>query len=275
LIPQADITGWRAVAPWSDDAQVEQDLVLSRVVVELFSDAKLGAKIALRGGTALNKLFIHPPSRYSEDVDLVQTRPGPAGPLLDAIRRALDSWLGPPRRARASGGFSLVYRYDSEIAPVRRLRLKLEINTREHFTVLGFQHRRYELLNPWFAGTAEVLTYELDELLGTKLRALYQRRKGRDLFDLWLCMSRKLADPDRVVACFGDYMRREGHPVSRAEFERNLRGKQGDPAFMADTRPLLSPAIQYDATSAMALVRSVLVNKLPGEPWRGGTTPKA
>jgi hypothetical protein len=112
-------------------------------------------------------------------------------------------------------------------------------------------------------------------LLGTKLRALYQRRKGRDLFDLWLCMSRKLADPDRVVACFGDYMRREGHPVSRAEFERNLRGKQGDPAFMADTRPLLSPAIQYDATSAMALVRSVLVNKLPGEPWRGGTTPKA
>ena len=36
----------------------------------------------------------------------------------------------------------------------------------------------------WFTGAAKVLTYDLDELLGTKLRALYQRKKGRDLFDL-------------------------------------------------------------------------------------------
>ena len=79
MIPQAHITAWRAAAPWVDDAQVEQDLVLSRAVVELFTEPELRDHLALRGGTALNKLFIQPPSRYSEDIDLVQTTPGSIG----------------------------------------------------------------------------------------------------------------------------------------------------------------------------------------------------
>lgn len=77
MIPQADIVAWRQFAPWADDAMVEQDLVLSRAVVEIFSDANLGGGLALRGGTALHKLVLSPPSRYSEDIDLVQVQPGP------------------------------------------------------------------------------------------------------------------------------------------------------------------------------------------------------
>jgi predicted nucleotidyltransferase component of viral defense system len=137
VIPQAHITAWRATAPWSDDAQVEQDLVLSRAVVELFADATLADTIALRGGTALNKLFIDPPRRYSEDIDLVQIKANPIGPAIDAIRGCLDHWLGKPKRSRAQGGTRLLYQFESEIAPVRPLRLKIEINTREHFTLLG------------------------------------------------------------------------------------------------------------------------------------------
>lgn len=125
MIPQACITAWRSVAPWPDDAQVEQDLVLSRAVVTLFADADVSEKIALRGGTALYKLFVTPAVRYSEDIDLVQTQAAPAGPLIDAVRAALDSWLGKPTRDRAEGGFSLIYRFDSEIPPVRPLRLRL------------------------------------------------------------------------------------------------------------------------------------------------------
>jgi predicted nucleotidyltransferase component of viral defense system len=269
VIPQANITAWRAFAPWSDDAQVEQDLVLSRSVVELFGEKELARRIALRGGTSLNKLFIQPASRYSEDIDLVQTEAGPAGPLLDAIRAKLDSWLGSPNRSRAEGGVSLIYRFESEIAPIRPLRLKIEINTREHFTVLGFNRRSLVVSNPWFTGAAEVTTYELDELLGTKLRALYQRRKGRDLFDLWLCADRKMLQPERVVSCFTEYVKRQGRQVSRAEFEGNLYNKQNDPAFMDDIKPLLGPAVHYDATEAMAAVREILIQRLPGEPWRG------
>jgi predicted nucleotidyltransferase component of viral defense system len=268
VIPQANITAWRAAAPWSDDAQVEQDLILTRAVVELFAEARLSQKIALRGGTSLNKLFIQPPIRYSEDIDLVQTHAGPIGSLLDAIRALLDPWLGTPTRSRAQGGVTLTYRFESETAPVRPLRLKIEINTREHFALLGFQRRRLSVENPWFSGTAEVTTYELDELLGTKLRALYQRRKGRDLFDLWLCISRKTVDPERIVSCFREYMRHQGQAVSRAEFEQNLHDKENNAAFLNDIKPLLSAGVPYDASVAVAIVREVLFEKLPGEPWR-------
>lgn len=269
MIPQANITAWRPHAPWADDAQVEQDLVLTRAVIELFSEPELKARIALRGGTALQKIFIQPPCRYSEDIDLVQSQSGPIGGLLDACRAQLDPWLGKPTRSRAAGSVALLYRFESEIPPIRPMRLKIEINTREHFTVLGFAHHRIEADNPWCTGQAEVTTFAIDELLGTKLRALYQRKKGRDLFDLWLTISRGMLDPERVVACFTQYMSHEGHAVSRAQFEQNLHDKQSDPAFLEDIKPLLRTDIQYDAQEAMMQVKEKLIERLPGAPWRG------
>ncbi len=123
MIPQAHITAWRETAPWGDDAQVEQDLVLSRAVVEIFTEPKLIGSLALRGGTALNKLFIQPPSRYSEDIDLVQTEPGAIGDVLNAIRGRLDPWLGRPKRSSSEASVTLVYRFESEVPPVRALLL--------------------------------------------------------------------------------------------------------------------------------------------------------
>ncbi len=79
---------------------------------------------------------------------------------------------------------TFVYRFESETLPITPLRLKVEINTREHVAVLGLHHKRHIVAGPWYAGEADVLTFAPEELLGTKLRALYQRAKGRDLFDL-------------------------------------------------------------------------------------------
>ena len=45
MIPLAFITSWRAKAPWPDDYQVEQDLVLSRALVDIFS-SDAGEKLA-------------------------------------------------------------------------------------------------------------------------------------------------------------------------------------------------------------------------------------
>ncbi len=273
MIPQAHITAWRETAPWADDAQVEQDLVLSRATVEIFTDSELSGSLALRGGTALNKLFIHPPSRYSEDIDLVQREPGAIGDVLNAIRRRLDPWLGIPKRSSSAASVTLVYRFESEVPPIRPLRLTIEINTREHFTVLDYQRQPLAVANPWFTGEASVTTYQLDELMGTKLRALYQRRKGRDLFDLWLCLSRGLLDPDQVVACFFAYMKHEKRTISRAEFEQNLFEKEAASVFLDDIRPLLATGISYDAKVATMLVRENLISRLAGDPWRG--TPSA
>jgi predicted nucleotidyltransferase component of viral defense system len=173
MIPKAFITAWRAEAPWPDDAQVEQDLVIGRALVSLYTTPELPERLAFRGGTALYKLHLLPAARYSEDLDFVQIRPEPIGETLDLIRSSLDPWLGEPRRSLKEGRVSLVYRFDSEDRPPFPLRLKIEINTREHFTALGFEKIPFSVANPWFSGVADVTSFSVNELLSTKLRALY------------------------------------------------------------------------------------------------------
>ena len=73
---------WSEFAPWTDYAMVEQDLIISRALVEIFSDEFLSEQLAFRGGTALHKLYLSPQVRYSEDIDLVQINPGPIKPIL-------------------------------------------------------------------------------------------------------------------------------------------------------------------------------------------------
>ena len=94
MIPRAYIVEWRAHAPWKSDAQVEQDLIISRILMELFLNSVTQRALLFRGGTALHKIFLAPPVRYSEDLDFVQKEPGPIGPLLSAIHSICDSQLG-------------------------------------------------------------------------------------------------------------------------------------------------------------------------------------
>ena len=270
MIPFDYITEWRAEAPWTSEAQVEQDLILSRALVELYSDEVLRREVAFRGGTALHRLFLKRPERYSEDIDLVQAAAGPIGGVLDGIRRALDPWLGKPQWKQGRGRATFYYRYTSQIEPVQQKRLKVEINTREHFSVLGLVQSPFAVESRWWSGRAEITTNALDELLGTKLRALFQRKKGRDLFDLWTASSRAAVDAARLVQCFSRYLENDGLRVSRAEFEANLHGKIGDAAFLKDLEPLLATGTAWDPGAAAAYVLSKLVPLLPGTPWKGG-----
>jgi predicted nucleotidyltransferase component of viral defense system len=80
MIPRDFITAWTAKAPWRLDAQVEQDLVISRAIVELYSVPELAGSLVFRGGTALYKIHLTPPARYSEDIDLVQVQAESIGP---------------------------------------------------------------------------------------------------------------------------------------------------------------------------------------------------
>jgi len=141
VIPRAAITAWRGTVPWPEDAQVEQDLVLSRALVELFGRPSVAEQVAFRGGTALHKLYFDPPGRYSEDIDLVQISAGAIGSLAEEVRSVLNPWLGAPRWTAGEGRFTLTYRFETTFAPVVPMRLKVEINTREHFAVHGFVTR--------------------------------------------------------------------------------------------------------------------------------------
>lgn len=241
---------------------VEHDLIISRAIVELFSCEAIRGQLAFRGDTALHKLFFEFPLKYSEDIDLVQMSAGPIGPVFDAIQEILNPILGKPRRDRSAGRATLIYRMESEQMPPTRMRMKVEINTREHFTVLGLKQIPFIVESRWFRGQCVVNTYSLNELLGTKLRALFQRRKGRDLFDIWLGLQQPNADATAVVQCFERYMEDTGVTISCAEYSRNLDEKMAHPGFMADLDPLTRPDVNFDAHVACEIIKEQLVSRI-------------
>lgn len=263
MIGQNAITGWRSKAPWRNDLQVEQDLILHAMIQAIYSDPFLQEKIALRGGTCLNKFIWNTPVRYSEDLDFVQTAPDKIGPTADHLRGALSDIFEEDGRSEArSDGFRLYYSFMPENNPGHRQRIKIEINTREQFAVDGYRKLKITLDSLWRTGEAIVTTFSAEELFATKLRALYQRRKGRDLFDLW--MSREL-EPDykKIVGLFREYMKHNKKNIHRDLLTQNLDEKMKDQSFLDDVTALLVPGASYDPLMAANFVNKELFSLIP------------
>jgi predicted nucleotidyltransferase component of viral defense system len=263
MIPEAHLTHWRATsAPWPTDEQVEQDLVISRALVDIFSDEFLREALAFRGGTALYKLHLAP-ARYSEDIDLVQVRQEGIGETADRLKAALDPWLGSASYDSKHGRYTLKYKFDSEAGVP--LRLKVEINTREHFALGEHQVIPFDVDSRWFSGATEIRTFGLHELLATKLRALYQRKKGRDLYDLWKAGQEEELDYETIVDQFHEYMTRGETPIRRFEFDDNLQSKRTDRSFTTDIGPLLADPGEFDFDSAFEFVVENYISRLAEE----------
>ena len=262
MLPRRYIEEWKEFAPWPEDAQVEQDLVIEKALMELYADPFLLERLAFRGGTALHKLFLKPQVRYSEDIDLVQIKAEPIKDTLTAIRKQLD-FLGKPVVKQKANNNTLVYRFESEIPPVINLRLKIEINCREHFNVLGYKEIEHTIENTWANGSCKLITFEVEEMLGTKLRALYQRKKGRDLFDLYYALSNLELDTSILTSCYKKYMAFSvENPPTQKQFLLNIEKKMQDPDFDGDIYGLLRPGIEYDQNKAYELIKTELIDKI-------------
>ena len=272
MISRLNIIAWSARAPWVEIRQVEQDLIISRALVALFSDPVLKEELRFRGGTAINKLLFPSPLRYSEDIDLVRSTAGPIGPILDRIRGALEPWLGRAAFDQSEVAPKLRFRVDAEDGGAQ-LRLKIEIATREIEAFDPLRAIPLGVENPWFTGQAEITTYSREELLATKLRALLQRDKGRDLFDLSHALT---VFPDlnkaRVVECLGLYLKRADQSIGRAEAEKRMFAKLVRRNLLTDIRPLLR-ADEAERLSDESVRQSFLavfhglVEIMPGSQW--------
>jgi predicted nucleotidyltransferase component of viral defense system len=261
MIPKAYITEWSKNAPWVSNNQIEQDLIIERALVEIFSNSILSEQLAFRGGTALHKLFLKPQARYSEDIDLVQLQAGEIGPLLTLIRERL-SFLGKANFDLTEHNATLFYRFDSEYEPVTRLKLKIEINTREHFSVFNTLNLEHDLVSSYHSVKCKIKTYTIEELLGTKLRALYQRKKGRDLFDLWYAYERVKFDSKKIIEAFNKYISNENLSITSQAFIANVEEKINDDEFTGDISGLLRPGIDYNISAAWDFVRDNIVSKI-------------
>ena len=263
MIPKPYIAKWQEHAPWKQFYQIEQDLVISRALVEIFSDDFLRENLAFRGGTALHKLYLNPAPRYSEDIDLVQIKAGPIKPIMERIKKVI-TFFEEPRKTQVKGhGAKALYRFTSEYEDIR-LRLKLEINCKEHFNVLDWVDFPFEVESEWFSGKAAIKTYNINELLGTKLRALYQRSKGRDLFDLDYSRLNIELNIDQIIKCFKEYITfaTGKRPPSQKEFLMNIAEKENNSDFTGDMEALLRPEIAYNQEAAFEWLKGELIEKI-------------
>lgn len=261
MIPFDAVTAWGVDRPWPTREQVEQDLLLSRAICAIADDPYLGTELVFRGGTALHKLHLGEPWRYSEDLDYVRTSATGIKELTTALT-ALGEDLGFEVRTRVSAHPKVYWRTNAQSgAP---LRIKIEVNTHERSPVLPHLWHPHVVESSWWSGRSDVLTFQPEELVATKIRALYQRSKGRDLFDLWLALDHLGLEPAAIVAAFEPY-RPPGLTADKAI--ANLRLKAGDPAFRHDLDPLLtSVPVEYDVDAAAERITTDLLSLVDGSP---------
>lgn len=280
---QSHLTAWQEHAPWPKRSQIEQDLRLSRGVAALFEDDILREHVAMRGGTVLHKAHLAPATRYSEDIDLVLTKPMNADILEKHLVRALTPALGTPSPSiftdawlalRNVGKPSKILSVKFKFIPVGLRKpetIKVDINLNENKSL-------YPLVNVDFQSmddegelvTAQAMSYDINEMLGTKTRALLQRKQGRDLYDLWHAWNQSEAhttpyavDGMKAMQAFEWYMANEETELGRAEAEKLLSARLRDSDFRKDMNSLLRPGLpKYDADVAADVVRSAYLAHL-------------
>lgn len=258
MIPNLAIADWANTVPWPNRDQLEQDLTLARLIIEIANDPYLGDELVFRGGTCLHKLHLNPGLRYSEDLDYVRRTAGGIGALLAALRNigerlrmnvAVDVSKYPKVKFRAP--------FESGSGTMR---IKIEVNTYERSPSQPLTHVPFSVRSPWFDGAADVQTFQPAELVSTKLRALYQRSKGRDLFDLWLALTHLASPPDDILASFVPY-RPEKYTGTLAI--ANLQLKVQDRAFRKDLDTLVGQWPDgYDIDHAATLIIQQLLSRI-------------
>ena len=275
-----DVLAHQSDVPWPELYQVEQDLLLSLAMRAIFEDRFLAGQIALRGGTVLHKVHLAPPARFSEDLDLVAVGDRPESHITKALMRVLRPVLGREKSstwaalrlavrnaARPSRILRCIYKVPSVAAPGRTLTIEVEANVSERIPRYPLQQLPFDV---GFRGQqlrSTVVSYNINEMLGTKMRAMFQRRKGRDLFDLYWALTSPSMLPvsiDDIVDAFQHYMLEEGTRVARAEFVAHLHSCLADRSgFCTDMLPLLRRDVSYEPVQAGLYVQKHVLARLP------------
>jgi len=277
-LTQRDILAHQQQVPWPNLRQIEQDLLLCRAMTALFDDGFLKTQVAMRGGTLLHKVHLAPASRYSEDIDLVVIGDRPDEHVRKAINRVLLGVLGRPTSSawqavklavrnavKPSKVLRVIYRVPSVTDPRGTpLEIVIEANVteRKSYRPISLLPFSYLFRDEMVATT--VNGFEIHEMLGTKMRALFQRRRGRDLFDLYWALTEAgtPVNPAEIIELFLYYLQQEGTVATRDEFIGLLQSHLNDRGFLTDMNALLRTGIAYDPVVAGDFVISNLLQLL-------------
>lgn len=249
---------------WADDQRVpdltlaELDYRLTHALGAIFNDPFLRERLCLKGGTALNKLFFPAVNRLSVDLDFNAVGPkaqvlaerGPVASQVMALLTAQDAGYELTHDYRRYEQ-STIQAYYVPVSGGPRQHFKLEISFIERVPILGQLAKPLALPAP--EPPAAVSTYRLEELAATKLRALYGRRKGRDIYDLAQIGAFDLDERAlRKLALYYFYHAKMifHYPTFRTNVAEKLRYR----GFADDVRGLIRTHQQFDWQQASQAV---------------------
>lgn len=195
MIPRAELQERQAEWGLTEEV-VEKDYVLGWLLSGIGSDPRLGAHWVFKGGTCLKKCFVET-YRFSEDLDFTVLAGGPLMeeellPVLTEILDGIEQETGisllarPPMiRLRPDGRSAegRIYYRGPRGAP-GEAKVKLDLTYDE--TVVEPPVSR-QIAHPYgdeLPGDATVQCYSFAEVFAEKLRALVQRTRPRDLYDV-------------------------------------------------------------------------------------------
>jgi predicted nucleotidyltransferase component of viral defense system len=164
MIDRPALIAWRSKAPWPDRVQVEQDLLLSRLMIEIARDEILGPELTMRGGTCIHKLHLPSALRYSEDLDYVRSTHTGIKPYTQALTRIADEVGLTVSSRQRSGQMVHVYLDGEPREGIGRLRIKVEINIAETDSFLPRKTIRHTVQTSWWSGQADIPTYQAEEI---------------------------------------------------------------------------------------------------------------
>ncbi len=162
---------------------------LERLMLSIAQNQDLAGRLALSGGTGLNKLWLPNPARYSEDLDYVCVVSKADDLLDDARSTALECGLLPAGRKslrRKSPHPKVLLKFRSVLDGSEQ-KIKMEIADPHPALDLGphIKHVERQVSEEWLASSATITTISPAYMAAMKLRAIYSRAKGRDLFDFY------------------------------------------------------------------------------------------
>jgi len=247
---ESRVRSWADEQGFADLSLAELDYRLVQVLRILYGNSFLAKRLYLKGGTAINKLYLKATPRLSVDLDFNHI--GSKDQVLrerGQVREEITTFL---KAQDPSYDIQVKRKYEQTTLNIRYRTLmgtpqhfKMEISHIERFPILEPVEKQFETSE----GPFGIATYQLEELTATKLRALFERFKGRDIYDLYF-VSKLEPEPTATRKLFLYYFYRSRKVFNPKVYFRNLGERYSSGSYIDDVSRFVKPTVQFSLKEA-------------------------
>lgn len=233
MIPQEALSHWDDVVPWDDNRLVEQDLALTRLILDIANHPILLNKLSLKGGTCLHKLWLPEPWRYSEDLDYNRIVASNPLEIINSLKEIAFDTGFKDTIFKQNKLFMHLWLIDA-LDDGQEFRVKIDIQREIKSDSSAYQYRQFAIDNPWCSKQASVRSNTAEDIVASKVLALFQRSRPRDLFDMWAAIKAGIVTYVDVASRFASYRPDNPERWNTSKAARSLMAKLSDPSYIVE-----------------------------------------